>query len=208
MRSTETSRRSTALLAALLCAGALGCAPRPPAPEVPTPTPPPIPSAAATALPDAATPSPTAPTDGFDWTLGPRGAGPVRFGMTLDELRAAVGEPDSLGPPGECAYVVPEGAPDGLAFMVVAGRVVRADVRRGSGVPTTIGVRSGDREERALELLGGETEVTPHKYVEGHYLTAATGVGETWWVVATDGGTVTDVRAGLMPQVRWVEGCS
>ena len=71
-----------------------------------------------------------------------------------------------------------------------------------------LGLAAGDSEERALEVLGSATEVSPHKYVEGHYLTVATGEGETFWVVATDQGTVTDLRAGLMPQVRWVEGCS
>lgn len=142
--------------------------------------------------------------------VGPRGAGPVRIGMTVEELRAALGGGlDPLGPAGECEYVVPKGAPKGLTVMVVDGRVVRLDVARGSAVVTSVGVRSGDREKRVKKLLGAATEVTPHKYVDGgHYMSAPTGVDETWWVVETDGRKATDVRVGLMPQVRWVEGCS
>ena len=207
------SSRPLPLLAALAGAAWLGCSPAPEtpgpgAPPGPTPTPQATAAPPAPAIPPSASPEATAePGEGAGWTLGPQGAGPVRFGMSVEELRAAV-EVEPLGPAGECAYVVPKGAPDGLAFMVVDGRVVRADIRRGSGVPATIGVRTGDDEARALERLGPATEVRPHKYVEGHYLTAPTGEGETWWVVETDRGTVTDLRAGLMPQVRWVEGCS
>ena len=39
-------------------------------------------------------------------------------------------------------------------------------------------------------------------------MSAPTGVDETWWVVETDGRRATEVRVGVMPQVRWVEGCS
>jgi hypothetical protein len=169
------------------------------------------------ALPDAP-PASTTPAAGAtpdpapspDWTLTAHGAGPVRFGMTAAELRAALGGAvEPLGPPGDCSYVVPNGAPEGLAFMIFEGRVVRADLRRGSAAATAVGVRSGDSMERARELLGPDTEVTPHKYVEGgHYLTAPGGDPGTWWVAETDGERVTDVRAGLQPQVRWIEGCS
>jgi hypothetical protein len=173
--------------------------------EVATPLPsaPPGSSAGAPAATPATSPSPAA------WVLGPKGAGPVRFGMTLAEARAAVpGGIETLGPEGPCSYVVPAGAPEGLAFMVVDDTVVRADIRRDSGVANTLGVESGDSEAEAQRLLGPSTEVTPHKYVDGHYLTAPTGVPELWWVVATDQGVVTDVRAGRKPQVLWVEGCS
>jgi hypothetical protein len=144
------------------------------------------------------------------WTLGPRGAGPLRFGMTVDEARAAVpGGLEQLGPEqGSCIYVVPVGAPEGLAFMVVDGVVRRADIGEGYDVPTTLGVTPGDTEAQARAALGDQVEATPHKYVEGLYLTARSGEGETWWVVSTSAGTVTEIRAGLMPQVRWVEGCS
>jgi hypothetical protein len=166
--------------------------------------------AAGVAPESAPTAAPAESPAGRDWTVGPRGAGPVRIGMTRDELRASLGvEPAALGPAGECAYVVPAGAPAGLAVMIVDGRVVRIDVDRDSVARTAIGVRPGLPEARARELLGPQTEVTPHKYVDGgRYLTAPSGEGDTWWVVSTDGNAVTDLQVGVMPQVRWVEGCS
>ena len=142
------------------------------------------------------------------WMVGPQGAGPVRIGMTAEELRAALGLERS--PAGECEYVTPTGAPKGLTVMVADGHVVRLDVARDSAASTSVGVHPGDREKRVRKLLGPDIDVTPHKYVEGgHYMAAPTDANETtWWVVETDGRRVTAVRMGMKPQVDWVEGCS
>ena len=143
------------------------------------------------------------------WMVGPQGAGPVRIGMTMEQLRAALGL-ERGGPAGECEYVTPTGAPKGLTVMVADGHVVRLDVAQDSAASTSVGVHPGDREKRVRKLLGPDIEVTPHKYVEGgHYMSAPTDANETtWWVVETDGRRVTAVRMGVKPQVDWVEGCS
>lgn len=51
----------------------------------------------------------------------------------------------------------------------------------------------------------------PHKYVDGSYLIAlprAPADTVHRYVYETDGARVTGYRAGVAPQVHWVEGCS
>ncbi len=154
----------------------------------------------------AARPDPSA------WQVTADGYGPVRIDMTVEEVRATLGEllvpRDSISP--ECDYLAigPEG-PEVL-FMIVGGRLVRIDVRD-STVATSQGARIGDSESTVGRLYGSERVMsTPHAYTDGHYLTVAPrGVGDDRRLVfETDGRTVTEYRAGLLPMVGWVEGCS
>jgi hypothetical protein len=49
----------------------------------------------------------------------------------------------------------------------------------------------------------------PHKYVDGSYLIVPSARDSTRQLVfETDGRVVTALRAGMLPMVRWVEGCS
>ena len=57
----------------------------------------------------------------------------------------------------------------------------------------------------------GQVKVTPHKYEDGHYLTVTpTAAADKQFriVFETARGRVTRYRAGLMPSVEYVEGCS
>ncbi|HEX7239265.1 MAG TPA: hypothetical protein VF263_03285 [Longimicrobiaceae bacterium] len=142
------------------------------------------------------------------WTVTPDGAGPVRVGMSVEELRGALGgavEPDSAG--GECGYVRPRGGPAGVAFMVVGGRVARVDVDS-AGIATAEGARIGDAEPRIQQLYPGRMEVQPHKYTEGQYLVVTPADSTRRLVFETDeGGRVVRFRGGRLPEVEWVEGC-
>jgi hypothetical protein len=89
--------------------------------------------------------------------------------------------------------------------MVVDGRIARVDVENQS-IATGAGARIGDSEAR-IKRLYPQVEVTPHKYVRGHYLTAMP-AGEYRIIFETDGVRVTRYRAGRMPEVKWIEGCS
>jgi hypothetical protein len=134
--------------------------------------------------------------------------------MTVAEAGTAIGEvlgggggPDSLA---TCRYAVSGRAPAGVAFMVVDGRVARVDVDSGAAA-TAEGARVGDSEERVRALYAGRVAVTPHKYTDGHYLTvrpAAPADSGHRLVFETDGKRVTEYRAGQLPAVEWVEGCS
>jgi hypothetical protein len=136
-----------------------------------------------------------------EWVVRDTGAGPIRIGMTADELRPHV---ERLGELEGCVYAKAPAAP-GLLVMLFAGKVVRVDVII-EGLATAAGARVGDTEERVRELYPG-LRVEPHKYTDGHYLVVDADAGRRL-VFETDGARVTRYRAGAVPQVDWVEGCS
>lgn len=132
--------------------------------------------------------------------------------MSAGEVRTMLGPllvpRDSLSP--ECDYLAI--GPDGpeVFFMVVGGQLVRVDVRD-SAVATSAGARIGHSEAMIGRLYGADRVMsTPHAYTDGHYLTVApAGAGDDHRLVfETDGRAVTEYRAGLLPMVGWVEGCS
>ena len=132
-------------------------------------------------------------------------------GMTVEEARAALGAELSEPTDSQCGYITAAAGPSGVRFMVVDGHVVRVEVRD-STVATDAGARVGDPEERVESLYRGRVKVTPHKYTQGgHYLTvtpATPADSQFRLVFETDSGKVTTYRAGLLPMVEWVEGCS
>ena len=144
------------------------------------------------------------------WKVSPRGLGPLVAGMTVEEARAALGAELTEPSDSQCSYVSLEAGPPGVRLMVVGGHVVRVEVRD-TTVATTTGARVGDREAHVESLYPSRVTVTPHKYTQGHYLTVgpATPADSQYRLVfETDSGRVTTYRAGLLPMVEWVEGCS
>jgi hypothetical protein len=98
----------------------------------------------------------------------------------------------------------------GVKVMVNRGVVARVDVdSAGIGAVGAAGV--GDAEARVRELYTGRVTETPHKYTAGSYLTVtpqAPADSAFRLVFETDGAKVTRFRAGRLPEVEWVEGCS
>lgn len=133
--------------------------------------------------------------------------------MTLAEASAAHGGAltarDGTDPTA-CQYLQWRGGPPGVMVMLEGGRIARVDVDSAT-VPTAAGARVGDSEERVLALYQGRVTVSPHHYVDGHYLTVtpeSPADSNLRIVFETDLRRVTRYRAGMMPQVSWVEGCS
>jgi hypothetical protein len=144
--------------------------------------------------------------------VSPGGIGPVRVGMMVAEARAALGAPlpvaDSLE--AHCYHVMIRGAPGRVLAMIVDGHVARIEVRD-TLVATAGGARVGDTEARIDSLYAGQVAVEPHKYTDGHYLVVtpeAAADSANRLIFETDGERVTEYRAGRLPEVRWVEGCS
>jgi hypothetical protein len=142
------------------------------------------------------------------WEVREDGVGPAKFGTPLDAAGAALGTtwiaPDSTA---QCRYVRPAGGPDGISFMVVDGLIVRADVTSDK-IATSSGARVGDDEKRIESLYPGRVTVTPHKYTNGHYLSVTSATDSTRIVFETDGARVVRYRAGRLPEIDWLEGCS
>ncbi|MDF1506014.1 hypothetical protein PYV61_23880, partial [Roseisolibacter sp. H3M3-2] len=108
-----------------------------------------------------------------------------------------------------CDYVRRTGAPADVLEVVGGGAVARIDVDSPT-VATAAGVRVGDPEARVVEAYGARAAVTPHKYVDGHYVTvtpAAPADSAYRLVFETERGRVTRYRAGRRPAVEYVEGC-
>ena len=146
-----------------------------------------------------------------DSAVTEQGLGPLRAGMPIAEAKAALGgallipaEYDTTG----CDYATWRGGPPGVRVMIDAGRIARVEVDS-TTVATAAGARVGDTEERIQQLYPGRVTVTPHKYGDGHYLTvSAVGDSSAAIVFETSEGRVTRYRAGRLPAVEYVEGCS
>jgi hypothetical protein len=150
--------------------------------------------------------------DPADWVVTPRGIGRVQAGMPVEEIRDRVDAVDSTlaTTDASCDHIPLSGAPGRVLLMVVDGRVARVEVKD-SVVATDRGARVGDSEARIDSLYRGEVRVEPHKYSDGHYLivtSPAAADSQYRLIFETDGARVTEYRAGLLPQVAWVEGCS
>ncbi len=144
------------------------------------------------------------------------GIGTVRVGMTVAQASKAAGtrlireSGYELNP--SCFYVKPQSQSKGLSFMVTDRRISRVDVWEKSPITTLSGAKIGDTEARIKSLYPGRIQVTPHKYVQGgHYLTfiPKDRADSNYRIVfETDGKRVTQFRAGQIPEVEYVEGCS
>jgi hypothetical protein len=141
------------------------------------------------------------------------GIAAIRVGMTVSEATKAakiklvsIGETNN-----ECYYVQPQSGLKHLSMMVVRGRVARIDINQGSSIKTLSGAGIGDSEQRISSLYHARIEVSPHQYIRGHYLTfiPTDRVDRNYRLIfETDGRKVISYRAGRMPEVGYIEGCS
>lgn len=162
-----------------------------------------------------------APGDGL---LTAEGWGPLRIGMTREEVTAAVGgkaDPEAMGGPEPelCEQYQPADTPEGLYVMIEEDRLVRVTLAGDTEVRTAEGITVGDSAEQVRAAYGDSLRATPHTYVDppGEYLTNWTtgDIGENGtsdenargirYEVGED-GTVQLIHAGG-PAIQYVEGC-
>lgn len=176
---------------------------------------------AAPATEPAATTAPATPSD----ILTDNGWGPLRIGMTKDEVIAAVGPtrtPDAVGGPDEeaCTEFQPQRTPDGLWVMIEDGKLSRITVGDLSTIKTDKGFGVGSTPAEVKAAYGAAARSSEHKYQDApaEYITvwsggprnepyvqdnAARGI-----VYEVDGtGKVGAVHAGG-PSIQYVEGCA
>lgn len=180
------------------------------------------PAASPEPAPTAEAPAPS-PAITFD-VLTPDGVGPLKIGMTKDEVIAAAGDtrtPDAAGiPGGECIEFQPQRAPDGLWVMIEAGKLTRITIGEMSTLKTDKGLGLGDTAAAVKTAYGADAKASPHKYQDApaEYI--------TWWkggpraepyvqdetargiAYEVDGaGKVGAIHAGG-PSIQYVEGCA
>lgn len=151
--------------------------------------------------------------------LSVEGLGPVRIGMTVEQAEQALGaalRPRERSDSPACWMTsrLDGRAPD-IAYMVAHGQIRRIDVLTGrfpaSAVRSEQGIGIGDTEQAARRAYGSSMIVMPHKYTGadgGHYLILTMPGGRSGMIFETFDGRVTQVRAGLRPELDYVEGCS
>ncbi len=169
------------------------------------------------------TPEAIAPADPNALTA--EGWGPLRIGMTRDEVVAALGpdaNPNAVGGPDpeQCDEFRPERAPGGMLVMIEQGVLTRISVGEGSALKTDRGFGVGDTAAAIKAAYGASAAATPHKYAgpPAEYITvwanrapsaeyvqdpAARGI-----VYETgEDGIVDHVFIGG-PSIQYVEGCA
>ncbi|HEX8286777.1 MAG TPA: hypothetical protein VF556_02205 [Pyrinomonadaceae bacterium] len=133
--------------------------------------------------------------------------GAVKVGMTVPQASRAFGIPlvttDEVNR--DCYYVSPKRGFKEIGFMVTNNRIARIDTDSNK-YTTSEGAKVGDSEATIKRIYKGLVKVSRHKYVDGHYLTVKQSKFEI--IFETDGKRVTSIRAGKLPEVGYIEGCS
>lgn len=152
------------------------------------------------------------------------GWGPLRIGMTMAEITAALGpdaNPDAVGGPDpeSCNQFRPERAPEGMLLMVENGVLTRISLTRDNTLRTDRGFGLDDTAAAVKAAYGADAVSTPHKYVgaPAEYIAVWTNVRPTEYVqdanargivYETDAeGIVRTIHAGG-PSIQYVEGCA
>jgi len=147
---------------------------------------------------------------GSSWCLGMGGLGPLRAGMTVEQVLALA---DFSGierkkPAGECWYLRYHGGEADFALMIIDGRVARVELQNSSKLGTFSGARIGTTEAELQAMYGARLDVQPHKYdPAGHAITLKSSGGEYGLRFETSGGKVTAIQAGPWEHLNYVEGC-
>jgi hypothetical protein len=85
------------------------------------------------------------------------GMGPVRIGMSAEQVEKAVGAPLTLvGDASHCTDGTLAGAPDGLSLMFMENSLVAVSVDSPATISTASGMRVGTTRDELLDTYGGE----------------------------------------------------
>lgn len=165
--------------------------------------------AAMALLATAAAPAPT-----YDWKLTPAGWGPVRIGMTRDQVGKALktelhGEP--LDDESSCIELFSDAEPlSGVYFMFLDGKLSRVTVAKPNGIATPRGIRVGSSADEVRAAYGEKLKAEPNHYLDlpAEYLTFWLKPDESGVRFETDARrTVETIHAGN-DSIQLIEGCA
>lgn len=155
-----------------------------------------------------------APTLSYDWKLTPSGWGPVRIGMTREQVAKALKvelQGDAFDNQGSCIELFPAKEElNGTYFMFQDGKLSRISVVETGKIATPRGIRVGANAEEVRAAYGEKLQAEPHHYVDlpAEYL--------TYWVKPKASGVrfetdaerkVQTIHAGN-DSIQLVEGCA
>jgi hypothetical protein len=150
-------------------------------------------------------------TGAASWCLGLGAIGPVRTGMTTDQV-LPLADWSGLArrqPVGECWYLRYQGGGADFDLMIIGDRVVRIELKRASKLQTLSGAHLGSSESDLRRLYGARLDVQPHKYdPQGHTITYRSSDGAYGLRFETSNGKVTAIQSGPWEHLHYVEGCS
>jgi hypothetical protein len=149
-------------------------------------------------------------TAASSWCLGLSGLGPIRAGMTVEQVMrlADFSGLERKNPAGECWYLNYRGGSSAFDLMIIGGVVVRLELKGESKLHTFGGARIGTTEDELKAMYGSGLDIQPHKYdTNGHTITLKSSSGEYGLRFETSGGKVTAIQAGPWEHLHYVEGC-
>jgi hypothetical protein len=146
---------------------------------------------------------------GARWCLGFGSLGPVRTGMTVEQVLPLADWPgmERKKPNGECWYLRYHAGGADFDLMIIRDVVVRIELKGASTLRTLSGVSLASREAE-LAALYGRLESQPHKYDrDGRTLTVRSPDGALGLRFETSKGKVTAIQSGPWEHLHYVEGC-
>jgi len=144
------------------------------------------------------------------WCLGLGSLGPVRTGMTVEQVLPLADWPglERRQPAGECWYLRYEAEGANFDLMIIRDQVVRIELKAGSKLQTLGGARIGSSEADLRRLYGTRLVQQPHKYdPEGHTFTYRSSGQDQGLRFETSQGKVTAIQSGPWEHLHYVEGC-
>ena len=155
-----------------------------------------------------------APTPTYDWKLTPAGWGPVRIGMTREQVAKALKVEltgDAFDNEGSCIELFPQSEElKGTYFMFLDGKLSRISVVESGKIATPRGIIVGSSADEVRTLYGEKLQAEPHHYLDlpAEYL--------TYWLKPAKSGVrfetdaqqrVETIHAGN-DSIQLVEGCA
>ena len=134
--------------------------------------------------------------------------GEVVFGDRIEDVAKRLNEMVPLREESDeesCWYAKFNAYP-GVNFMVQDGRVSRLD--SSESIITSIGYTVGASMAEVTKAIPTAIVEPNHYNPEAHYITVMSEDGKSAILLDESKGKVTSVRAGLLPVVQYVEGCS
>ena len=155
-----------------------------------------------------------APTRSYDWKLTPAGWGPVRIGMTREQVAKALETElrgDAFDNWGSCIELFPASEQlKGTYFMFQDGKLSRISVVDAGKLATPRGIHVGSTADEVRELYGEKLQAEPHHYIDlpAEYL--------TYWLKPAKSGVRFETDAERKVQtihvgndsIQLVEGCA